>query len=253
MTVSGGEYRRIATICTAWWRSLRGLDEHGKAVMINGKEKPPDRAALAELRRIGVVVLDGAPYVDEAGALSISAFRQLVRRLGITPAAVSAGGSRGLAPVAIAAATLARIREDAGSGGTGLTARMLGEGGDESRLLAEARFKRLIRTRNDPPALHAQARRVAAVLERKAPVGDLGASLILWDRDPRITRYWVFIPPNRDRKAVEARMAELRRQGVLDLSIRPDNAISLGVFSVIRIRNAPEHEARTHRGFVDTW
>jgi hypothetical protein len=26
-------------------------------------------------------------------------------------------------------------------------------------------------------------------------------------------------------------MAELRRQGVLDLSIRPDNAISLGVFS----------------------
>ena len=50
-------------------------------------------------------------------------------------------------------------------------------------------------------------------------------------RVEEITRYWVFIPPNRDRKLVEARMAELRRQGVLDLSIRPDNAISLGVFS----------------------
>ena len=50
-------------------------------------------------------------------------------------------------------------------------------------------------------------------------------------RIEEITRYWVFIPPGRERKLVEARMAELRRQGVLDLSIRPDNAISLGVFS----------------------
>jgi hypothetical protein len=54
---------------------------------------------------------------------------------------------------------------------------------------------------------------------------------LLERRVEEITRYWVFIPPNRDRKAVEARMAELRRQGVLDLSLRPDNAISLGVFS----------------------
>lgn len=50
-------------------------------------------------------------------------------------------------------------------------------------------------------------------------------------RVEEITRYWVFIPPIRDRKLLEARMSELRRQGVLDLSIRPDNAISLGVFS----------------------
>ena len=46
-----------------------------------------------------------------------------------------------------------------------------------------------------------------------------------------ITRYWVFIPPTNDRRAAESRMAELRKQGVQDLSIRPDNAISLGVFS----------------------
>lgn len=46
-----------------------------------------------------------------------------------------------------------------------------------------------------------------------------------------ITRYWVFIPPTNDRRAAENRMAELRKQGVQDLSIRPDNAISLGVFS----------------------
>jgi hypothetical protein len=46
-----------------------------------------------------------------------------------------------------------------------------------------------------------------------------------------ITRFWVFVPPPSDRRAAENRMAELRKQGVQDLSIRPDNAISLGVFS----------------------
>ena len=50
-------------------------------------------------------------------------------------------------------------------------------------------------------------------------------------RIDEVTRYWVFIPPTNDRRAAETRMAELRRQGVADLSIRADNAISLGVFS----------------------
>jgi hypothetical protein len=50
-------------------------------------------------------------------------------------------------------------------------------------------------------------------------------------RIEEITRYWVFMPPARDRKSAETRMAEIRRQGVSDLSIRPDNSISLGVFS----------------------
>ncbi len=50
-------------------------------------------------------------------------------------------------------------------------------------------------------------------------------------RVEEITRHWVFMPPARDRRSAEASMAELRRQGVTDMSIRPDNAISLGVFS----------------------
>ena len=50
-------------------------------------------------------------------------------------------------------------------------------------------------------------------------------------RVDEITRHWVFIPATNDRRAAETRMAELRKQGVQDLSIRPDNAISLGVFS----------------------
>jgi hypothetical protein len=50
-------------------------------------------------------------------------------------------------------------------------------------------------------------------------------------RIEEITRHWVFVPQARDRRAAEATMADLRRKGVADLSIRPDNAISLGVFS----------------------
>ena len=50
-------------------------------------------------------------------------------------------------------------------------------------------------------------------------------------RVEEITRHWVFIPPTNDRRAAENTMANLRRQGVSDVSIRPDNSISLGVFS----------------------
>jgi hypothetical protein len=50
-------------------------------------------------------------------------------------------------------------------------------------------------------------------------------------RVEEITRHWVFVPPARDKRSAEVNMAQLRRQGVGDLSIRPDNAISLGVFS----------------------
>ena len=50
-------------------------------------------------------------------------------------------------------------------------------------------------------------------------------------RVEEITRHWVFIPPARDRRSAEARMTQLRAQNVAEMSIRPDNAISLGVFS----------------------
>ena len=46
-----------------------------------------------------------------------------------------------------------------------------------------------------------------------------------------ITRHWVYVPAARDRRAAEATVAQLRRQVVTDVSLRPDNAISLGVFS----------------------
>jgi hypothetical protein len=62
------------------------------------------------------------------------------------------------------------------------------------------------------------------------------AALALGDRlserrTEDVSRYWVFVPPAADRRAAETTMAQLKRLGVGDLSIRPDNAISLGVFS----------------------
>lgn len=47
----------------------------------------------------------------------------------------------------------------------------------------------------------------------------------------QVSRYWVFIAAVPDRHGAEARVAQLKRQGVNDVSLRPDNAISLGVFS----------------------
>ena len=46
-----------------------------------------------------------------------------------------------------------------------------------------------------------------------------------------VTRYWVFVPPAPDRRTADLTIANLKRQGVNDISVRPDNAISLGVFS----------------------
>lgn len=47
-----------------------------------------------------------------------------------------------------------------------------------------------------------------------------------------VTRYWVFVPPSKERRTAD-QIAQLKRLGVNDVSVRPerDNAISLGVFS----------------------
>ena len=50
-------------------------------------------------------------------------------------------------------------------------------------------------------------------------------------RVEEVTRHWVYFAPARDRRAAEQAAAALRKQGVSELSIRPDHAISLGVFS----------------------
>jgi hypothetical protein len=46
-----------------------------------------------------------------------------------------------------------------------------------------------------------------------------------------ITRHWVYIAPAKDRRTAEQAAASLRKLGITELSLRPDHAISLGVFS----------------------
>ncbi len=196
------DYQVLAEVFTAWWRNLQSLSKAGNPILIAGSPKPPDRKALAELRRIAVASFGGQDEVDVASALGIEAFRDLVQRLRSSSLATGskvrpwlrADGMR-LEPIAIAAATIARIREDAGgqSDWCGATAKMLGEGFPETHVFAEPRFKRLMRSRNnDWPDLMAQARRIAAILEKRAPIGDLAASLVLWNAEPRIRRDWAF-------------------------------------------------------------
>jgi hypothetical protein len=73
------------------------------------------------------------------------------------------------------------------------------------------------------PADLAQAREAFAAMQ----LGDR----LMERKVEEITRHWVFIPPAKDRRSAEQAASILRKQGMSDLSIRPDNAISLGVFS----------------------
>jgi CRISPR type I-E-associated protein CasB/Cse2 len=201
------DYEVLAEVCTAWWRGLQSLhEESGKPKGPPGNPLPPNRGALAQLRRIGVAPVGGQDAVDVTGALGVPAFLDLLKRLNgarfrerskiqswLIPDKRFPENFK-LEPFCIAAATIARVRED--SSGVehrcGATAKLLGEGFPETQVFAEPRFKRLMRCRDDWPDLMAQARRIAAILEKKAPIGDLAASLVLWNYQPSIRRDWAF-------------------------------------------------------------
>jgi CRISPR type I-E-associated protein CasB/Cse2 len=202
MSKADPDYMVLAEVFTAWWRDLQSLSKAGNPIMIGVAPKSPNRKALAELRRIGVAPEGGQDAVDVVRALECSAFQDLARRIKISSLRpeirkwVEPDSAR-VEPFAIAASTIARVRVDESEGRErcGATAKMLGsprsEGGKEP-LFAEPRFKRLMRCRDDWPDLMAQARRIAAILEKRAPIGDLAASLVLWNADPRIRRDWAF-------------------------------------------------------------
>ena len=201
MTEQPHDYNVLADVFTMWRRDLHSLSKAGNPILIGGAPKPPNRRALAELRRINIAPEGGVDAVNVTRALGIDAFRDLVQRLRASDLAPNSrvrpwlrADGMCLEPFAIAAATVARIRDDSGSKSDwcGATAKLLGEGFPEEQVLAEPRFKRLMRSRDDWPDLMAQARRIAAILERKAPIGDLAASLVLWNAEPRIRRDWAF-------------------------------------------------------------
>ena len=175
-------YDHIADVCTEWWRGLNGLD-----VNTGGESKPPNRAAIAKLRRIGTVTVDGREEMDTATELGH--YSVLFARLkGPTSAPFRPYRDQDdfAQAVAVVAGTLARVRNATG----GKTAALLGvQRVEKQRLMQEERFKRLVRTR-DWAELHSRGRRMVHLLGQTAPVGDLGASLFLWFAGPHVIRDW---------------------------------------------------------------
>lgn len=193
----------LGRICRDWWGDLAAIDLKTGEESEKGR---PDRAALAELRRIATVFSENGEHVDVAAAAACrsQAYVRLLKRLEASLRKSGKAWAIRLAErsdfpeaVAVIASTLARVREDTRPNQT--TAYRLGrnKNGDPisddnpARLMAEARFKRLIRTR-DWPGLLDQGRRIVALLDRDAPVADLSASLLLWNSGRRTIRDWSF-------------------------------------------------------------
>jgi CRISPR type I-E-associated protein CasB/Cse2 len=168
-------------VVQTWWRGLQGLNP-GTGDEIPGLE--PKRAELARLRRIATAAEDGQYSVALVDAFAVNSFLDLWRRVAEVTQAEPEDALAEYA--AVAAVTLARVRIDAGRTDT---ASMLGDPRD-TPVFAETRFRRLIRT-EQAANLFDQGRRITAILGATAPVGELGASLILW-RDPKVRRRWTF-------------------------------------------------------------
>jgi len=162
-----------------WWYELTDARHGGNDA---------DRASLSALRRLNATKDVFPRTIDLTGAITIKGFRKLYRVL--NKWTLPPGWEIQLT---VAATVLAQVRTDR-PGKT--TAALLGtsrsEAGGDDHLMAESRFRRLLRT-TEPLDLCDQARRAVALLGREAPVGELGASLLLWNARVRrdwATAYW---------------------------------------------------------------
>ena len=154
---------RTPPAAAAWWRDLQPDPAN---------QQKGDRGALARLRRCASV---------SAAMQEASTIRLFQRVGGTTPADLPA--------VALAAATLAHVREDV----PGLTvARAIGPQSVESpetALLKPLRFRRLLET-TEPDERLVAFRRLAALADGKLPVVDLAVALMDWTDERR--RRWVY-------------------------------------------------------------
>jgi CRISPR system Cascade subunit CasB len=147
--------RRLGSIARSWWRDLQPRPDGSGG----------DRAALARLRR-AATARDAA---EDPTTLA------LCRALGM--------GWRGLEGAAVAAAVLARVREDAPDQPA---ARQLG--GAEP-VMSWLRFRRLIQAETPDERITAM-RRAVALAGGRLNVADLGGSLLAWNDERR--RRWLY-------------------------------------------------------------
>jgi hypothetical protein len=169
-------YERLQPTFARWWRSLNAAGDDC------ARGEGAERGDIARLRRVGVFESGLGPRVDVATALTIGGFRDLYRRV----RAYGDGSVRWEERLAVAAITLAHVRADTPGP---LTAHLLSGPDPDHKVMSEARFLRLMRVRT-PADLLDEGRRIAALLKTGAPVGDLGASLLVWLDEPYRRRIW---------------------------------------------------------------
>lgn len=169
--------RAIRDVVRRWWRDLTDAANAG----LNRR-----RGALARLRRIDLEEGPAGPAPDVIAAMTEEAFRDLCRAVEPHYSLHQLRDDR-IEDLVTAAVTLARIRDE--PRGPTTTARLLGGRDDDGRKMKEGRFLGLMRAETSAD-LFDQARRLPDLLDGTAPVGELGASLLLWRRVPRIRRNW---------------------------------------------------------------
>lgn len=171
----------IRRVFRTWWHGLTDADNAG----LNRQRGP-----LARLRRIDLADGPAGRSPDVIAALSEESFRTLCNRITALYPLGDLADDR-VEDLVTAAVTLARIREEPHDPGKRdrPTAWLLGGKDDESRVMKEGRFLALMRAETSAD-LFDQARRLPELLGGAAPVGELGASLLLWRRTPWVRRNW---------------------------------------------------------------
>jgi CRISPR type I-E-associated protein CasB/Cse2 len=163
------------------WRTLTG----------GGDRSGANRADRAALRKLGCTQTPAGEQIDLLTALAIPSFQTYRKSLGIgLKDQQSVQMWERLAYAAVAASAIAWI--DANSNARSVATLLGGAGRDV--LYSEVRFKRLLRC-DSPERLLPEAQRMARILGRAAPVGDLGDVLANWGHEtwgPRKRRNWAF-------------------------------------------------------------
>jgi len=151
---------------TTWWRDLADADHDG----LNR-----NRAQMAHLQRLRLTEYGDVSEPDVIKAFGIDAFKTLH--------AIIKPPREHEADLVVVAYVLGHIRKTSDQH----PAAALGQG-DPPRMNATA-FTSLMRSETTGQ-LFEHARRIAALLEQSAHVGELSASLYLWRRAPHIRREW---------------------------------------------------------------
>lgn len=167
---------KLRGVFRRWWLGLTDAENN---------DQFRQRGALAQLRRIDLVEIRGRRAPDVIAALMQEPFRDLLKAIQPHHDLRQMQDER-IEDLVTAAVTLAQLRQDVRYR---TTAQLLGGKKDEDRVMKEGRFLALMRSET-PAELFDQARRLPALLRREAPVGELGASLLLWRDTPSVRRDW---------------------------------------------------------------